>query len=154
MKSVFSCLIFWHLCLSVECSSCNRVDLPEHCNTTTICDPGEVLYPLFICFCLFVWGLSSHSRIFYSLPLSSEGSLACHAYCDTGRPFIKVISRTHDTHTYSRWFNSVAVTTCFINLGLSRLGFQHPPFRLRVQRSNTLRQRRGLNPSCKSISLN
>ena len=26
-------------------------------------------------------------------PLSSEGSLACHTYCDTGHPFIKVISK-------------------------------------------------------------
>ena len=53
----------------------------------------------------FVWGFSSHSRIFHSYgdvfiisgeglqiltyvrhswPLSSEGSLACHNYCDTG----------------------------------------------------------------------
>ena len=69
--------------------------------------------------CLFVWGLSSHSRIFHSYgdittmaaaitgeglqiltnyarhlwPLSSEGSLACHIYCDTGHPFIMVIVR-------------------------------------------------------------
>ena len=27
-----------------------------------------------------------------SLLLSNEGSLACHTYCDTGRPFIMVIS--------------------------------------------------------------
>ena len=51
--------------------------------------------------CWFVWSLSSHSRIFHSYgdvtisvevlqiltqhswPLSSEGSLACHTYCDT-----------------------------------------------------------------------
>ena len=57
-------------------------------------------------------GLSSHSRIFHSYgdvtitgeglqiltharhswPLSSEDSLACHTYCDTGHPFIMVIS--------------------------------------------------------------
>ena len=36
-----------------------------------------------------------------------------------------------------------AVTTCFNDLGLSRLGFEHPTFRLRDQRSNPLRQRRG-----------
>ena len=61
--------------------------------------------------CLF-WGLSSHLRIFHSygdvtIPgeglqiltyarhswsLSSGGSLACHNYCDTGHPFIMVIS--------------------------------------------------------------
>ena len=60
--------------------------------------------------CLFVWGLSSHSRIFHSYGdvideglqiltfdrlswlLSSEDSLACHTYCDTWHPFIMVIS--------------------------------------------------------------
>ena len=65
------------------------------------------------CF-LFIWGCLSQSRIFHlymywevtiageglqilsharhSLPLSSEGSLACHTYCGTGYPFIMVIS--------------------------------------------------------------
>ena len=57
---------------------------------------------------LFVWGFTSHSRIFHSYgdvtisceglqiltytrqswPLSSEGSLAFHTDCDTGHPFI------------------------------------------------------------------
>ena len=61
---------------------------------------------------LFVCGLSSHSRIFHSFgdvtitderlqiltnarqlwPLSSECSLACHTYYDTGHPFMMVIS--------------------------------------------------------------
>ena len=35
------------------------------------------------------------------------------------------------------------ITTCFYDLGLSRLGFEHPTFRLRGQRSNPLRHRRG-----------
>ena len=68
----------------------------------------------YTCFvCLFVWSLSSHSRIFHSYrdvtiaseglkiwnyarhswPLSSEGSLTCHTFCDTGLPFIMVISK-------------------------------------------------------------
>ena len=43
--------------------------------------------------CLFVWVFSFHSRIFHSPPmLGSEGSLACHTYCDTWHPFIMVIS--------------------------------------------------------------
>ena len=62
--------------------------------------------------CLILWSLSSHSRIFHSYvditiageglqiltyarlswSLSSEGSLTCHTYCDTGLPFIMVIS--------------------------------------------------------------
>ena len=60
---------------------------------------------------------SSHSRIVHSLkdvtvagdrqqilnyaqnlwPLSSEDSLACHTYYDTGYPFIILISRSSDT---------------------------------------------------------
>ena len=74
------------------------------------------LRPL-ICFCLFVclfvWGLSSHSRIFHSYrdvtitseelqmltyarpswPLTSEGSLKCRTYHDMGHPFRMVNSR-------------------------------------------------------------
>ena len=48
-------------------------------------------------------------------PLSSEGSLACQTYCNTGYPFIMVISspRTRDTHTYGRAFGCGVVTTCF-----------------------------------------
>ena len=67
--------------------------------------------------CLFVWVFSSHSRVFYSFgdvtiaceglqvltfarlswPLSSEGSLACHTYCDRGHRF-RASVRTRDTH--------------------------------------------------------
>ena len=59
------------------------------------------------CIVVFVWSLSSHSRIFHSYrdvtitgeglqiltydrhswPLSREDSLTCHTYCDTGHPF-------------------------------------------------------------------
>ena len=106
---------------------------------------------------LFVQGLLSHSRIFhsygnvtitgeglqiltyalYSWPQSSEGSLACHTYCDTGHLFIIWSSpRTRDTHTYCHALSSEAVTTRFYNLGLSQLGFEHPTFSLQGQRSN------------------
>ena len=34
----------------------------------------------------------TYTRARHSWPLSSEGSLACHTYCDTGHPFIMVIS--------------------------------------------------------------
>ena len=51
--------------------------------------------------------------------------------------------RSRDTHTYYRAFRSGAVTTCFYDLGLSRLGFEHPTFRLQGQRSNRLRYCRG-----------
>ena len=110
--------------------------------------------------CLLVWGFSSHSRIFHSYgnvtitgeglqiltyarhlwPLSSETSLACQ----TGQPFIIVIFEDRDTQTYCLAFGSRAVTTCFNDLGLSRLVFEHPTFCLPGERSNRLRHRRGL----------
>ena len=72
--------------------------------------------------CLFVRDFSSHWRIFHyygvvtmkgvlrfvlghSCPLNYEGSLACHAYCDSGHPTLWSSPRTHDTHTYYQVFN-------------------------------------------------
>ena len=46
-------------------------------------------------------------------------------YCDTGHPFI--MSITEDPLA----FGSGSVTTCFYYLGLLRLIFEHPTFRLR-----------------------
>ena len=50
---------------------------------------------------------------------------------------------TRDTHISWRAFGSSAVTICLNDLGLSRLGFKHPTFRLRGERFNLLRHRRG-----------
>ena len=50
---------------------------------------------------------------------------------------------TRDTHIYCREFGSEAVTTCFYDVVLSRPGFEHQTFRLRGERSNPLRHRRG-----------
>ena len=109
---------------------------------------------------LFVWGLSSYSRIFHSYggitgdwlqiltyprhlrPLSRKGSLACHTNCDTRHPFIMVIS---EDPWHSHLLPSVWQWSCnYHYLGLSRLEFEHPTFRLRGQRFNPLRQRGGL----------
>ena len=107
-------------------------------------------------FSLFGRDLSSHSRIFHSYgddaiaveglqiltfdrhswPLSSEGSLACRTNCDAGIHLYWSYPRTRDTHTFCRAFSSGAVTTCFYDLCLFRLGFEHPTFRLRGQHSN------------------
>ena len=63
----------------------------------------------------------------------SEGSFACHTYCDMVHPFIMVISadpwHSHLLPSVKQW----AVDYCFYDLhvGLSRLGFEHPTFRLR-----------------------
>ena len=95
---------------------------------------------------LFVSGLSSDSRIFYSYveviiiserlqiltyarylwPLSSEVSQACYTFCHTEHPSIMVSSRTHKTHSCCWAFSSGAVATFFKDLCLSRLGFEHP----------------------------
>ena len=109
----------------------------------------KTLYSNFIGFCLFVC-LLSHSRIFhsygvvtvageelriltYARQLSSEGSLACHTYCDKGHPFIMVISEDPWHSHLLPSVSSGAVTTCFCDL--SRLGLEHSTFRLRNQRS-------------------
>ena len=52
-------------------------------------------------------------------------------------------SMTRDTQNYCRAFSSGAATTCFSDLSLSRLGFEHSIFHLRGQRSNPLCNRRG-----------
>ena len=62
--------------------------------------------------------------------------------------------RIRDTHIYCRAFNSAAVTTCFYDLGLSRLGFGHPTLRLRDQRSIPLRHRRGSISGLHTIKTN
>ena len=70
-------------------------------------------------------------------PLSSDGFLACHTYCDKGHLFIS------DTNPWYRAFCRGAVITCFNELGLSRLGFKPQTFCLRYRRSKPLRHRRG-----------
>ena len=49
-----------------------------------------------------------------------------------------VISETRNTHIYCRAIDggNVMITTCFNDLGLSRLGFEHPKFLLRGERFN------------------
>ena len=85
--------------------------------TTVKCNQQSIGTSLFylplIKIVLFVWGISSNSRIFHSFgyviiagkgfriltytrhlwSLSSEGSCACHTYCNTGHPFIMELSR-------------------------------------------------------------
>ena len=106
---------------------------------------------LFFCFVyLFVWGYSkiihSHGEVTttgeglqiltyarHSWALNSEGSLACHTYCNTGHPFIIVIFKdSWPSHLLpSVYFSNGVVTTSFYDLGLSQLGFEHLTFGLR-----------------------
>ena len=112
-------------------------------------------------FCLFVWGLSSHSRNFHSYgevnitdgglqiltyawhswAVRSEDSLAWHTYCGTGHLFILVIfENPWDSQLLSSVWQWIFD---FCDLGMSRHGFQHPTFRLRGERFNPLRHGRG-----------
>ena len=45
------------------------------------------------------------------------------------------------TQGYCQAFSSGPANACFYNLGLSRLGFEHPILRMRVERSNRLGHR-------------
>ena len=97
--------------------------------------------------CLFVCSLSSQSRMFHwfgnvtitgeglqilttdrhSLSLSSEGSLACHTYCDTRHSFIMVISEdslhsnlkpslsVFTTYVCSGWDSNIQPSACGAN---------------------------------------
>ena len=97
-----------------------------------------------LCQLLFIWGFSSHQRIFHSLrfvtitdeglqiltytnwhslPSNDEGSLMCHTYSDIGQPSILVISKD-PWHSYL--LLSILQWSCFNNLGLSRPGIKPP----------------------------
>ena len=118
---------------------------------------GSVVSRRFFCF----KGLSSHSRIFlsygdvtitgeglqiwtytrHSWPLSTEGSLACQTYCDTGHPFKIVI---FEDPLHSHLLPSVEQWSCqYLFLRLRSVEFEHPTFRLWVQRCNPLRHHVG-----------
>ena len=106
-------------------------------------------------FSLFVCGFSSNFRIFHTYgdvtitgeglqiftyarhlwPLSREGSLACHTYCDKSHLFLMVIS---EDPWHSHLLNSVWQKSChylILDLCLSRMGFEHPTFRFWGERS-------------------
>ena len=79
----------------------------------------------------------THAR--HSWSLSSEDSLACHTYCDTGHPFIMVIS---EDPWNSHLLPSIWQWSChYLFLRLGSVAAGHPAFRLWGERSNTLRHR-------------
>ena len=109
-------------------------------------------------FCLF-WDFSSYSRIFHlygDVTITGEGlqilTCARHSWPLSSERATPTVTRdirllwssprTRDTHTYSSALSSRAITTCFYDLGLSRLGFEHPTYRLRGERSCPLRHRK------------
>ena len=69
----------------------------------------------------------------YLWSLSSEGFSTCHSYCDTGQPFIIVISEEPDTHTFWLFIYLGQCLTVFIYMlsessdgnGLATVGTYH-----------------------------
>ena len=96
----------------------------------------------------FIWrrtgeGLQILTYTRHPWPLSSESSLASHTQCDTGHPFIMVIS---ENPWHSHLLPNVWQGSChylFYDLSLLRLEFEHRTFRMRGERSNRLRHRGG-----------
>ena len=86
-------------------------------------------------------GLQMLSYARDSRPLSTEGSLSCHTNCDTGHPFIMVISEDPWYTLNSKPLAVELSLPYFNNLGVLRLGIEHPTFLLRTERSNRLRHR-------------
>ena len=85
-------------------------------------------------------GLQILTYAWHSWSLSSENSLISVTYLLwDGTSIYKVNSRTRDTQTYCQAFSSGAPTYCFYDLRVPRLGFEHPTFRLWVERSNLMR---------------
>ena len=102
---------------------------------------------LFVCF-----GFSSHSRIFHSYgdvsiadeglhiswPLSSEGSLACHIYCDT-----LYNGHLREPVTLTPISERLSVElSLFLRLRSVAAEIRKPTFRLQGERSSPLRHRR------------
>ena len=60
------------------------------------------------------------------VPLSSDGSIAFFTYCNMHSlfPYPYISPRTRDTHSCGQAFGSGYVTTCFNDLGMSRLGIE------------------------------
>ena len=120
-------------------------------------------YTCFTYFCLlFIWGFSSHSRIFTHMEMSPLSVKDCKTMLGTqGHWAVRIPKRaTHtltrvirlywssrrtcDTHTFCRALSSGAGTTCFHDLVLSRLGFKHPTVSILDERSDRLSHPRGL----------
>ena len=73
----------------------------------------------------------------HSWSLSIGGSLGCHTNNVTGHLFMIIIFQDlRHGHTCCQAFGGGAVTTCFHDLGLSRLGFEHPTFCMLDERTN------------------
>ena len=101
----------------------------------------------------FIWrrhhygeGLQILTYTRHSLPLSSEGSLACHTYRDTGHPFIMVISEDPWQSQRLPWVLQWSCNYMYLFQRLMSVvvGIQNSTFRMRGERFNWLRHRSGI----------
>ena len=128
-------------------------------STCTVQRPPKT--DLFVCFLEFIVPLENFSLIWrrhhcrwraanFDLcsnlwPLSSEGSLTRHTYCDTGLPFIMVIS---EDPWHSHLLPSVWQWSChylFLRLRSVATGDRTPISRMRGERSSSTPPRRSQN---------
>ena len=118
-------------------------------------DNKECFVFCFVLFFVFFLLGGFHTReFFHSLPLKScarhswqlsiEGSLACHTNCVYNGHLRGPVTLS----PVDKRLSSGAVTTCFCDLGLSRLEFEHSTFRMQGKRSYRVRHRRGFK-GCK-----
>ena len=70
-------------------------------------------------------------------PLSSEGSLASHAFCDKGWHIFQ------SGHLHVQEPKTSTVTARYNDFGLSRSGFKHPTFRMRYECTNAKARSQG-----------
>ena len=108
--------------------------------------------------CLFAWAFTSNLRIFHSYgdvtitgeglqffnftrPLTSEDWLMCHTYCDTGQPFIMVIS-DRGLVTLISVAKSLALK---LSLPVWKTGDRTPISRVRGEHSTTMPPQRSYN---------
>ena len=95
----------------------------------------------------------------HSWPSTSEDSLACYTYCETGQPVILVIS---EDPWHSHLLSSAWQCSCFNDLGLSRPGIEpwspacdmrHGEFKLLKSRSKIDDIKKGTRYDSRSILL-
>ena len=135
------------------CSKALSAEQRSTCCSTFIDDVST------LCVCLIVFffvppenfSLMETLQIFpsarHSWSLGSEGSFACHTYCDMGHRFIMVISEdpwhSHRLPSVLQW--SCLFYLFFYDLSMLRLGCKHPNFRLQGENSNPLHHRCGFD---------
>ena len=86
-------------------------------NQTFLFSISELIY----CSIIFKWWMSTAFNLNFSLMAFEQLEFSTgHGYCDTGQPFVMVISKYPCQSHYSLAFDSGSGTTCFNDLGLFR----------------------------------